>query len=365
MTAPAVDRTPDGGIVGTLPDGAQRRETRFSSGEEVLVGDLVLPAGDGPFPALLTVAGTGPQNRCGDVVLADGTVQHHGRHRWVGNRLAAAGVVQLCWDKRGVQASTGGDREPYDPPGDRDAHASVDTDVADLLAALEHLAAQPEVDAEHIVVMGTSAGAHSTCRAAGRTDVPAGYALWGGVHQSIIDFGDYIYGLGVSFAARGPEERALVEQAKPGMLATAEHWPAEVAAARRGETVYRWVDEQGAEQVRYLQRTIGEITNAYPEQFAHVRSPVLVVHGDRDINVPVQQAHDSAAALRAAGNPDVTLAIIRGADHGMHVVAESVDDDQHLRNWFAGAGRGPYSELFINTVVGWMRDLWVRLDLEG
>ena len=94
-------------------------------------------------------------------------------------------------------------------------------------------------------------------------------------------------------------------------------------------------------------------------------APVLVVHGDRDINVPVQQAHDSAAALRAAGNGDVTLAVVRGADHGMHVVSEAVDDEEHLRNWMAGEGRGPYSELFINTVVGWMRDLWVRLDLDA
>lgn len=365
MTAPTVDRTQDGGIVGTLPDGAERREVRFRSGAEELVGDLVVPAGDGPFPALLTVAGTGAQNRCGDVVHADGTVQHHGRHRWVGNRLAAAGIAQLCWDKRGVQASTGGDRVPYDPPGDRDAHASVETDVVDLLSALEHLRTQPEVDARRVVVMGTSAGAHFTCRAAARTDVPSGYVLWGGVHQSIVDFGDYIYGLGASYAARGPDERALVGEAKPGMLEAAEHWVAEVAAARRGETVYRWVDAQGEEQVRYLQRTIDELDHAYPEQFAHVRSPVLVVHGDRDINVPVQQAHDSAAALRAAGNQDVTLAIIRGADHGMHVVPESVDDEQHLRNWFAGTDQGPYSELFINTVIGWMRDLWVRLDLEG
>lgn len=360
MTAVEVDRTPDGGLVGHLPPGATRRETRFASGDEELVGDLVLPAGDGPFPALLTVAGTGPQNRYGDQVLADGTVAHHGRHRWVGNRLAAAGIAQLCWDKRGVQASTGGDREPFDPPGDRDAHATVETDVADLLAALDHLAARPEVDADRIVVMGTSAGAHFSCRAAARTDVPAGYALWGGVHQSIVDFGDYIYGLGVSYAARGPDERALVEAHKPGMLTTAEHWPAEVEAARRGETTYRFTDDDGVEQVRYLQRTIDEITHHYPDQFANVTRPVLVVHGDRDVNVPVQQAHDSAAALRASGNDDVTLAVIRGADHGMHVVAESVDDEQHLRNWFAGEGRGPYSELFIGTVVGWMRDLWVR-----
>ncbi|MEE8601776.1 alpha/beta hydrolase family protein [Euzebya tangerina] len=338
----------------------RRFEVTFPSGAETLVGDLVVPVGPGPHPLVLSVAGTGPQNRYGDQVLPDGTVQPHSRHHWVGEQLAQAGIAQLCWDKRGVQASTGGPREPGDPPGERDSYTSVETDVQDVHAAIEFLASRSEVDPDRIVVMGTSAGAHFSCRVAERTEIPAAYILWGGVHQDIGDFISYIYSLVLDFSERGPDELALVQRTKGPFLGVARVWPQMLAAARRGEPEYRWTDEDGTERVDYLERTIQELRHAYPEQFAHVRAPVMVIHGDRDINVPVQQAYDSAAALRAAGNPDVTLAIIRGADHGMHTIPESVDADAHLRNWMAGELDGPYSQQFITTVVGWIRDLWVR-----
>jgi hypothetical protein len=106
-----------------------RREISFSSGDEILVGDIVLPANPGPHPAILSVAGTGSQNRYGDVVLAGGKVLPHGRYPWISNRLAQAGIASLYWDKRGVGQSSGGDREPGDPPGERDSYTSVMTDV--------------------------------------------------------------------------------------------------------------------------------------------------------------------------------------------------------------------------------------------
>ena len=44
----------------------------------------------------------------------------------------------------------------------------------------------------------------------------------------------------------------------------------------------------------------------------------------------------------------------------MMLVSESLDDDQHLRNWVAEERQGPMSQQFIGTVIGWIRDLWVR-----
>ena len=98
-----------------------RRPISFKSGAETLAGDLVLPASSGPHPAILTVAGTGPQNRYGDIVLADGTVLPHGRYVDISSRLAQAGIASLYWDKRGVGQSSGGDRAPGDPQVDPDS----------------------------------------------------------------------------------------------------------------------------------------------------------------------------------------------------------------------------------------------------
>ena len=150
-----------------------RREISFKGGAETLAGDLVLPATPGPHPAILTVAGTGPQNRYGDIVLADGTVLPHGRYVHISKRLAEAGIASLYWDKRGVGQSTGGGSKPGEAPGERDSYTSVMTDVDDAESALNFLAARPEIDPRRIAVMGRSAGVYFTCLLAERSDVPA------------------------------------------------------------------------------------------------------------------------------------------------------------------------------------------------
>ncbi len=46
-----------------------------------------------------------------------------------------------------------------------------------------------------------------------------------------------------------------------------------------------------------------------------VASPVLILHGDRDSNVPVSHASKLAQAIRSSGNPDVTVAIFPDHNH--------------------------------------------------
>jgi acetyl esterase/lipase len=67
-------------------------------------------------------------------------------------------------------------------------------------------------------------------------------------------------------------------------------------------------------------------------------APGLIVHGDKDINVPVRQAEALAGRMRAAG-VWVDLVIRKGVDHGVYhwgednkFVAEWLDKRFHLRN---------------------------------
>jgi len=343
----------------TARAGSTRTEVRFPSGAEVLVGDLVLPAGAGPHPVLLFVAGTGQQNRDGDQVLPDGTVMTNPRHHWVPDRLAEAGIGMLSWDKRGVGASTGGDRAPGDPPGIRDAHASPRTDVEDLLAALAFLDSHPDIDNARITVMGHSAGVYFACRAAAQTTIPAAHVLWGGVHMPIDELARGIYDLAIGYAARGPAERDWLRANVPNYDGPAKRWPAVLAAARAGAAVFEWEDESGT-HTEYLERLKQELADPLPDQFAHVQTPVMVIHGDRDLNVDASEAHAAAGALRAAGNPDVTLTIVPGADHGMRVIPNDVSEDDRMRNRFIRHRDDPYSEFFIASVIGWIRDTWQR-----
>ncbi len=155
-----------------------RRPIYFPSDGERLAGDLILPDGDGPFPAVLVLMGFGNQNRYGDNYQL-GRVHKGDTHRLLNERLAKAGIASLCWDKRGVGESTGGDREPGDPPGDREAYANDQTDLADALSALEFLAQQPEIDSKRVAVWGWSGGVANACKLAECTELPAAYVLTG------------------------------------------------------------------------------------------------------------------------------------------------------------------------------------------
>jgi pimeloyl-ACP methyl ester carboxylesterase len=52
------------------------------------------------------------------------------------------------------------------------------------------------------------------------------------------------------------------------------------------------------------------------EWWAQVRGPVLLIYGENDARVPARvSAERIASTLRGAGNPDVTVRILPGADH--------------------------------------------------
>jgi dipeptidyl aminopeptidase/acylaminoacyl peptidase len=341
-------------------EGVVRRTISFRSGDETLAGDIVLPAKPGPHPAILSVAGTGPQNRYGDIVLPDGQVLPHRRYPWISNRLAQAGIASLYWDKRGVGQSSGGNRQPGDPPGERDAYTSVMTDVQDAESALYFLRKLPEVDPERIAVMGRSAGVYFTCLLATRTNLPAAYILTGGLHMGIDEFMELIYERVLAYASRGPEEEEWVKAHLSAFYGIARHWREVLAAANRGDDVYEYWE--GDIVVReYLTRLKQELEYPLYDQFRHLNKPVLICHGDKVVNVPVQEAYKIAKELQDAGRPDVTLAIIPGADHSMRIAPPSLDDEIRFREQFDYNHDHPFSEFFIHSLIGWTLDQFNQL----
>lgn len=332
-----------------------RRTISFKSGDETLVGDIVLPDKPGPHPAILSVAGTGSQNRYGDVILPDGEVLPHGRYIWIAERLARAGIASLYWDKRGVGQSSGGDRQPGDPPGERDSYTSVMTDVQDAESALDFLRQQSQIDPDRIAVMGRSAGVYFTCLLAARTDVPVAYILTGGVHMGIDEFMELIYEKVLAYAARGPEELEWVQENLGAFYNIARHWREVLAAAHRGDEVYE--TKEGDAVIRqYLLRLKQELEYPLYDQFRHLDKPVLICHGDQDANVPVQEAYKIVKELEEEGHPEVTLVIVPSADHSMRIGPAGLDDEDRFREKFTYPYDHPFSEYFIHSLIGWTLD---------
>ncbi len=127
-----------------------------------LAGTLLTPAGPGPHPAALILAGSGPLDRDGDVKRMPLHVSHD-----LAELLAQHGWASLRFDKRGVGASTG----DYLSSG---FHEELD----DADAMLRRLLALDEVGP--VVVVGHSVGASFAAELAVRHgDALAGVVLLG------------------------------------------------------------------------------------------------------------------------------------------------------------------------------------------
>jgi len=60
---------------------------------------------------------------------------------------------------------------------------------------------------------------------------------------------------------------------------------------------------------------------------------VLVMHGDHDTNVPLEEAEQVVAALKARGIP-VSLIIFPGEGHGWQKISTRVDSNVAVTEWF-------------------------------
>lgn len=103
-----------------------------------LAGTLTIPAGAGPFPAVVLVSGSGPQDR-------DEALMGHRPFAVIADHLARHGIASLRYDDRGTARSTG-------------AHATATSaDFADDAgAAVRWLRGRPEV--RRVGIVGHSEG---------------------------------------------------------------------------------------------------------------------------------------------------------------------------------------------------------------
>jgi len=120
-----------------------------------LAGTLTLPKGNGPFPAILLIAGSGPQDR-------DEAIASHRPFLLIADALTRKGIAVLRYDKRGIGQST----------GNPDAATTLDL-AADADAALAFLKSRKEINASRIGLLGHSEGAIIAPYLAGQSkDVP-------------------------------------------------------------------------------------------------------------------------------------------------------------------------------------------------
>lgn len=263
----------------TAPAGAPWQTTPVTvavGGGVTLGGTLTMPQGPAPRPAVLLLSGSGAQDRDGSTMLG---------YRPLGelaDSLAAQGIASLRLDDRGVGASGG------DYPS-----RTINELAEDASRALRALAALPGVDAEALAIVGHSEGALVAMQA----------------------------------VANGADAKALVLLAAPSrpgreLVALQQRYGAarmvrDSAPDRQAALIEALLQGSSAaiEELRRESRGFRALLGYDPRSAAkRVAVPTLLLHGEQDTQVPVNQAAELAAALRRAG-ADAVVERLPGVNH--------------------------------------------------
>ena len=148
------------------------RELDFSvpQARGALPGTLALPDGEGPFPAVVLVHGSGPQDR-------DETIGGNRPFLDIARGLASHGIAVLRYDKRTMAR-----------PQDFQQAFDVDDETTDdAVAALTALAADPRIDGERVFVFGHSQGGMLAPRIAQRWPRARGAVMWAAPARTLLE----------------------------------------------------------------------------------------------------------------------------------------------------------------------------------
>jgi uncharacterized protein len=255
------------------PDGAYQAQDvsiRAAQGH-VLAGTLTVPAQTGSMAAALLITGLSPHER------------NNGAAPWmpfrdIADALTRAGIAVLRVDDRGIGSSTGDNSK-----------LTVSDKAEDVRTEVAWLRARTGIDPRRILLVGYSEGGLIAPMVVAKDLSIAGI---------ITLAGPGVTGMEV---ARYQVEQPILRN--PGVL----------EADRQKE-----FSKSLAEALKDLSPHETSFLAADPIQYdRQVRCPALVIQGGADATVPVRSAERIAAAMREAGNLDVTVRIFPGVSHSL------------------------------------------------
>lgn len=278
-------------------------EVAFQNGTVNLAGTLTLPQGDGPFPAVLLISGSGLQDR-------DETLVGHKPFWVLADHLSRAGIAVLRVDDPGIGKST-----PHPkPPTTADFATDVEAGVAFLkrdkrvsgIGLIGHseggliaaIVASRSNDVGFVVLMAGPGvpGAELLRKQNERIFDAAGIA--GERKQNLLVLLDRLFTILTSEDMVEDERRQAVEKIVRKQLEINGVPPAE-----QNEAQIRALAEQALTPwMRYF------LTFDPQPALEKIRVPVLALNGELDVQVDAEQNLTAiAAALEKGGNQDVTV----------------------------------------------------------
>lgn len=268
-----------------------------------LAGTLTVPEGEGPFPAVALISGSGPQDR-------DETVFGHRPFLVLADYLTRRGIAVLRYDDRGIGESTG------------DFAAATTPDFAeDARAAVEWLREDPRIRPDAIGLVGHSEGAIVAPIAADRSDDVAFVVLLASTgmpgRDLLVDQGEAI-----NRASGLPEtviEQRAAAQAK--VLDAVLESEDDSVAAERARAALAEAGLTGAAADAQVQGLVTPwmryflVYDPLPA-LRELDVPALALYGEKDTQVPpASNAPAVEEALREGASGDYTVTVLPGLNH--------------------------------------------------
>jgi len=283
-----------------------------------LAGTLTLPRSNGPFPVVLLITGSGPQDR-------DETALSHKPFLVLSDYLTRQGIAVLRVDDRGVGKSTGDFSQ-----------ANTEDFAGDVLAGVEYLKSRKEIDPKNIGLIGHSQGAEIASMVAAQSQDVAFIVLMAGLGISSYDnlvLQDF---LSAKQAGASDEETEWVRNWVKRFYAIPLEEKDDAVAKQKLLDLYAGIKEEDKHSAKWM----GGITLnpdfavryrlSYdpPPSLKKVQCPVLAINGERDVQVPPKEnLHGIEEALKASENQHYTIKELPNLNHLFQTVQPGGETD--------------------------------------
>jgi pimeloyl-ACP methyl ester carboxylesterase len=241
-----------------------------------LAGTLTRPKGATNVPVVVTISGSGPQDRDSRISI----VSNYAPFRDIADTLGRRGIAVLRFDDRGVGASGGA--------SSRDKATSADF-ADDVASAVAYLRTRRDIDGTRIALAGHSEGGLIAPLVAAKDPTVRAIALLAGP------------------AYNG--RRILEFQNENGIKAATQLTETQRDSLRR-------IVPKGLDSLSAANTWMGFFMKTEPSAaLRRVKQPTLVLQGDTDQQVTPEQADSIATILKGSGNTRVTLRHFPATNH--------------------------------------------------
>ncbi len=284
-----------------------------------LAGTFTYPNGDGPFPTVILISGSGGQNR-------DEEIFNHKPFWVVADYFAKNGIATLRYDDRGIAQSEG------------NFATSTSADFAeDAKAGIEFLKLHPKVNSLKLGIVGHSEGGMIAPMVAA-SDSSIGFIILLAGPGISIDELMLLQNIEVSKA--NGLSKSMIEQNSTLNQKCYEIIKTEKDLSKTKTKLDKLFAKSEMSEID-IQNTITLITSPWFRYFIQyepsialekVKCPVLALNGDKDIQVTAKENLAGIdASLKKAGNQNYEVKLVENKNH-LFQTTQKLGIDEYMEN---------------------------------